>query len=237
MTTKSRMCNNCGGQPLKHINLCEDCNILEKAYKVSVKADRWKLGDISVATTRDGLILAAWARTYILDEAGNKCTECGWCERNPALDRPILTVDHVDGDWTNNSYYNLKVLCYNCHSLTPTFGTLNLGNSSKNRPGRSPSKRRVSQGKQSPSSNVCATRGCDTGILETSTRCKRHASLFKNDTVIDWPTMDILLQMLRNSNFKAVSRDLDVSDNAIRKRLKVRGIDPKTLLRLTDRES
>lgn len=67
------------------------------------------------------------ARNYLLEKAGYRCTRCGWSEISPYVGhgKPILTIDHIDGNWKNNSVDNLVVLCYNCHTLTPTFGSLN----------------------------------------------------------------------------------------------------------------
>lgn len=67
-------------------------------------------------------------RKYLIEMAGNKCTRCGWGEPNPVTGKPILCIDHIDGNWKNNSVDNLVVLCYNCHTLTPTFNGLNIGN-------------------------------------------------------------------------------------------------------------
>jgi hypothetical protein len=34
----------------------------------------------------------------------------------------VLQVDHIDGDWYNNSIENLRFLCPNCHTQTETWG-------------------------------------------------------------------------------------------------------------------
>jgi len=63
----------------------------------------------------------------------SKCEQCGWGETHPTTGLVPLTIDHIDGDWTNNKPKNLKLLCPNCHSLTPTYGSLNKGRGRKDR--------------------------------------------------------------------------------------------------------
>lgn len=72
--------------------------------------------------------ISSHVRNYLLKQAGYACTTCGWSEINPYISKVILTIDHVDGNAFNNSPDNLRVICYNCHTLTPTFGSLNKGN-------------------------------------------------------------------------------------------------------------
>jgi Zn finger protein HypA/HybF involved in hydrogenase expression len=49
-----------------------------------------------------------------------RCAECG--NNGVWRDKEIkLEVDHIDGDNKNNTIENLRFLCPNCHSQTPTF--------------------------------------------------------------------------------------------------------------------
>lgn len=66
---------------------------------------------------------------YLKKLRGNKCEECGIEKWN---DKEIsMHVDHIDGDRSNNTFDNLKLLCPNCHSQTPTFGTKNVSENGK----------------------------------------------------------------------------------------------------------
>lgn len=58
-------------------------------------------------------------KPHLLKLRGHSCESCNLTEW---LSNPIpLEVDHVDGDRTNNKLDNLKLLCCNCHALTPTW--------------------------------------------------------------------------------------------------------------------
>lgn len=67
-------------------------------------------------------------KKYLIDKHGEECMDCGWCEINPHSGKIPIELEHIDGDSTNNSLDNLKLLCPNCHSLTPTYKALNMGN-------------------------------------------------------------------------------------------------------------
>jgi hypothetical protein len=58
-------------------------------------------------------------KKWIKEERGNKCEECGVEEWNGK--RLPMEVDHIDGNTKNNNLDNLKILCPNCHSQTPTW--------------------------------------------------------------------------------------------------------------------
>ncbi len=58
-------------------------------------------------------------REIVLEEQGCRCFHC----KNSHWNKEILPLelDHIDGDTSNNSRDNLRALCPNCHSITPTW--------------------------------------------------------------------------------------------------------------------
>lgn len=66
-------------------------------------------------------------RLHLQEEQAGLCAICGipgeW------QGRPLtFIVDHVDGDASNNSRENLRLVCPNCDSQLPTFKARNKGN-------------------------------------------------------------------------------------------------------------
>jgi predicted restriction endonuclease len=72
-----------------------------------------------------GNAVSGYIRRYLLEQAGHKCSQCGWNEIHPVTGKSPLEIDHIDGNRKNARLKNLRVLCPNCHSLTPTFRALN----------------------------------------------------------------------------------------------------------------
>jgi hypothetical protein len=66
-------------------------------------------------------------RKYLTEKYGEQCSVCGWHKRNPITGEVPIMIDHIDGDWRNNREENLRLVCPNCHSLTPTYMNLNRG--------------------------------------------------------------------------------------------------------------
>lgn len=68
--------------------------------------------------------IKAYVRKYLLEDANYRCSKCGWAEVNPFNNKIHLEIDHIDGSLDSRKS-NLRVLCPNCHSLTPTYKVLN----------------------------------------------------------------------------------------------------------------
>ena len=80
--------------------------------------------------TKTGRREAAFRLKRALIESGVKyqCVECEVID--VYNNKPIsLHIDHIDGDWSNNTKGNLRFLCPNCHSQTPNFGNKNIQSS------------------------------------------------------------------------------------------------------------
>ena len=68
---------------------------------------------------------------YILEKQEYKCVGCGisdWVGKSITLE-----LDHINGDSTNNTESNLRMLCPNCHSQTGTYKAKNIGRGRKDR--------------------------------------------------------------------------------------------------------
>lgn len=125
--------------------------------------------------------------------------KCSHCLRSEWMGQSIPTeLDHINGDHFNNNLSNLRILCPNCHALTPTYKGRNIRITKK-------------------SKNLCAD--CDSKISKSAKRCKSCAAK-KRPTKIIWPDNSELLEMVKANGYSKAGRLLGVSDNAIRKRLK-----------------
>ena len=85
----------------------------------STKMDLWYSGASDLKPN------LATIKRYLIKKLGACCSECGWSEINPWSGQVALSLDHVDGDHSNFSPFNFRLLCPNCHALTPTYAGLN----------------------------------------------------------------------------------------------------------------
>lgn len=75
---------------------------------------------------QQGTVLKSGMRDRLIKEGylKNICYICGLS--NEWNNQPLtLQLDHIDGDKFNNVIENLRLLCPNCHTQTPTFGSKN----------------------------------------------------------------------------------------------------------------
>jgi endogenous inhibitor of DNA gyrase (YacG/DUF329 family) len=78
-------------------------------------------------------VVSSHVKRYLREKFGNECCLCGWAAVNALTGRTPLVADHIDGNWQNNVESNLRLICPNCDSLTPTYAGLNRGNGRKQR--------------------------------------------------------------------------------------------------------
>ncbi len=65
-------------------------------------------------------------KKYLLEKYGHCCMICDlteWCGA------PIpIELDHINGDFRDNSETNTRLICPNCHAQTPNYKSKNIGN-------------------------------------------------------------------------------------------------------------
>lgn len=67
----------------------------------------------------------------LIEERGHKCENCKHSEWMGCV--IPLELDHINGDHSNSSRDNLRLLCPTCHALTPTYKNKNKGKGRANR--------------------------------------------------------------------------------------------------------
>lgn len=102
-------------------NFC--CHEHYNLYKEKEYIEKWKSGEKS--GLRGKYDIAIPVRKYIFQKNNNKCERCGKEFVNPYTNKSILQIHHIDGDCTNNTEENLRLLCPNCHAMTENFGSRN----------------------------------------------------------------------------------------------------------------
>lgn len=129
-----------------------------------------------------------------------KCCKCGnigiWMDH-----KIILEVDHIDGDWKNNTIENLRFLCPNCHSQTPNYYNITQ-----------------------KIYNKCA---CEVDIYKDSSKCPQCAKKENGyrKRKVNRPSIEQVQKDIDELGYCGTGRKYGVSDNAIRKWLAAPPVD------------
>lgn len=128
-TGKKYFCLNCGKEITASKNTTHKycSNQCQQDYRYKQWVEKYKQDNSIAKSTKWGQI-PAQLRRYIFNKFENKCCQCNWSEINPYTNTIPLEIDHIDGNSENNSESNLRLICPNCHSLTPTYRGANRGN-------------------------------------------------------------------------------------------------------------
>ena len=122
-------CKECGKE-LKDRNGIFCSQECQKTFNYKDFITKWKNKEVN-GTNGLTLQLSPTIKRYMLEKNNFSCSICGWNKRHPVDNKPLVEIDHIDGDASNSFEENLRVLCPNCHSETPTFRARNKISSRK----------------------------------------------------------------------------------------------------------
>jgi 5-methylcytosine-specific restriction endonuclease McrA len=177
-------------------------------------------------------------KNRLIEERGHKCESC----KNTLWLGKLITLelDHINGDRQNNSRDNLRLLCPNCHAMTPTYRGKNIGEKAKNNR-KAKIEEIYGEKNKNKTHGVLVGGGkkiysakdscidCQKLITKKSKTGRCFACHSKTIRRVPRPDINELVSEIRQTSFLAVARKYGVSDNAIRKWLISGGVDPKTL--------
>lgn len=137
----------------------------------------------------------------------NRCALCGLGPQWNGM--PLrLHLDHINGISNDNRLSNLRLLCPNCHSQTPTY-----------------TGRNSSYIKSVVEAKFCIG-GCGAKVSNIGNRCHKCAAHESPNFRIAWPDPAVLIEDVNATSYVAVARKLGVSDKAVKKHIaRYRGLE------------
>ena|SRR3989344_251681 len=122
------------------MNICVKCGKTRKKYTSKYCSNRcqvdhqyekyisaWKHGKKNGNRGIFAKNISRHLLRFLVEKYTEECSQCAWSQKNPKTNRVPLEIDHIDGNANNNLECNLRLLCPNCHALTPSFRNLNKG--------------------------------------------------------------------------------------------------------------
>jgi hypothetical protein len=120
------ICKQCGQDNLK-IGQLYCSNKCQNDFQYNKYINEWKSNKVNGSRGIVAKNISKHVRRFLLEKFDNSCTLCGWNKINLSTSNVPVEIDHIDGDSDNNTEYNLRLICPNCHSLTKSYRNLNKG--------------------------------------------------------------------------------------------------------------
>ena len=179
-------------------------HFLGKSHLKGKKRNLTKVA-LDLLLVKDSLYSSKNLKQRLVDDGYLKYN-CDLCSISEWKEQPIsLHLDHINGDKFDNTLENLRLLCPNCHSQTDTYCGKNI----------KPGKR-----------DLYIDCTCGRKMFYKSRICKLCSDTGRKSK-IDWPSNTILLKHLETKSYLKLAKELGVSDNAIRNRLKKNNASPE----------
>lgn len=129
--TASKLCQNCSVE-LSNPRSTFCSNQCQRDNDYTNYISQWKSGKVDGCIS-NGDEVSRHVRKYLMIKFNSACSICKYDKVNPFSNNPVVEIEHINGDPSDNNESNLTVLCPNCHSLTPTYRALNKGHGRKHR--------------------------------------------------------------------------------------------------------
>jgi len=96
----------------------------QQSFQNDIRVHEWLAGN-DLGFSGKNILIKPFIRKYLFDTRGSACSLCKSDHKHPSDNKTINEIDHIDGNPKNNTITNLRILCPNCHALTPTFRARN----------------------------------------------------------------------------------------------------------------